>query len=242
MLIEIYNAILYQPLLNLLVFFYNVIPGHDVGIAIILLTIFIKVILSPFFVQSIKAQKRMQILQPKIDELKEKYKGQQDKLGPALMELYKKEKINPLSSCLPLLLQLPFLIAVYQVFSAGLSSGSLEMIYPFISNPGTINPVSFGLINLSHPSSVMAVLAGAAQFWQSKMMMAKRPNKSSAGGMAGQMGAQMTYIMPLVTIFIGTRLPAGLTLYWFLMTLLSALQQLLVFKKMDKPRTTFFDK
>lgn len=234
MLVQIYNTILYQPLLNLLVFFYNVIPGHDIGVAIILLTIFIKVILSPFFIQSIKAQKRMQTLQPKIDELKEKYKGQQDKLGPALMELYKKEKINPLSSCLPLLLQLPFLIAVYQVFRTGLGSASLQMIYPFINNPGTINSVSFGFISLNHPSVVMAVLAGLAQFWQSKMMMVKHQTKSSAGGMSAQMGAQMTYIMPLVTVFIGASLPAGLTLYWFLMTLLSALQQLLIFRKMDK--------
>src|SRR3989344_6230970 len=131
MLVNIYNTILYEPLFNILVFFYNIVPFNDIGLAIILLTIFIKLILSPFFIQSIKAQRAMQAIQPKLDELKEKYKNNKEKLGPAIMELYKQEKINPFSSCFPLLIQMPFLIAVYHVFANGLSGKSMEFIYSF---------------------------------------------------------------------------------------------------------------
>jgi len=236
MLVQIFNTILYQPLFNLLVFFYNLVPGNDIGLAIILLTILVKLILSPFFLQSIKAQRAMQKIQPQMDELKEKYKDNKDKLGPALMELYKKEKVNPFSSCLPLLIQLPFLIAVYQVFVSGLDGSHLEMVYSFINNPGSIDPISFGLLDLSQASWVMAVLAGAAQFWQSKMMLKKNPatKKGQVASMASAMGKQMTYFMPVITVFIGASLPAGLTLYWFLITLLGAVQQWWVFKKLDQ--------
>ncbi len=233
MLIDIYHAILYQPLFNLLVFFYNIVPGHEIGLAIILLTLFVKIILWPFFAQSIKAQASMQAIQPKIEELKEKYKDNKEKLGPALMELYKKEKVNPFSSCLPLLLQLPFLIAVYQVFRIGLASGSLNLVYPFIHNPGFINPISLGFLDFGQPNLIMAVLAGAAQFWQSKMMLNKTPKpKNNEANPMAMMGKQMTYLMPIFTVFIGSKLPAGLTFYWLLITVLGVVQQAWVFKKM----------
>src|SRR3989338_5418607 len=160
MIVNIYNTILYEPLFNILVFFYNIVPFNDIGLAIILLTIFIKLILSPFFIQSIKAQRAMQAIQPKLDELKEKYKDSKEKLGPAIMELYKKEKVSPFSSCLPLLIQLPFLIAVYQVFISGLTKNSFEKLYSFVANPGALNPLAFGFLDLSEKSVVIAILAG----------------------------------------------------------------------------------
>lgn len=233
MLITIYNTILYQPLFNILVFFYNIIPGHDIGLAIILLTVLVKLILWPSFTQSIKAQRAMARVQPKIDELKEKYKGEKEKMGPALMELYKKEKVSPFSSCLPLLLQLPFLIAVYQVFRIGLTNGSLKMLYPFMYNPGSLNPMFLGLVNFSQPSIVMAFLAGAAQFWQSKMMLTQsQQNKAMASSQMSAMNRQMTYFMPIITVFIGSSLPSGLTFYWLLFTVIGSIQQAMVFKKL----------
>src|ERR1700734_1277598 len=100
--INVYNAIIYHPLLNLLVFFYNVIPGHDVGIVIIVLTIFIRLLLAPSFHKSLKSQKAMNELQPKLNELREKYKDDKEAQAKAMMQLYKDHKINPLASCLPL--------------------------------------------------------------------------------------------------------------------------------------------
>jgi len=238
MFANLYQTILYIPLFNLLVFFYNLVPGHDLGLAIILLTIVTRIILSPFFVQSIKSQRAMQAIQPKLDALKEKYKDEKEKLGPAIMELYKKEKVNPFSSCLPLLIQLPFLIAVYQVFISGLTKNSFEKLYSFVANPGALNPLAFGFLDLSQKSWPIAVLAGLAQFWQSKSLMAKKPSKlgqlTANNPMANAMTKQMTYFMPVITVVIGASLPAGLTFYWFLTTLLSALQQVLLFKKLDQ--------
>lgn len=234
MLKEIYTVILYQPLFNLLIFFYNIAPGNDLGIAILFLTIIVKVILYPFFSQSIKTQKALANLQPKIDELNKKYKDQKEQLGRALMELYKKEKVNPFSSCLPLIIQMPFLLAVFQVFRQGLNNGSLNLLYPIIPNPGVINTVSLGIIDLAHTSVIIAILAGIAQFWQSKMIISKKLLKSSSSSMASNMNKQMIYIMPLITVFIGSSLPAGLTLYWLFTTILSGLQQLLIFRKMKE--------
>lgn len=237
MLVQIYNTILYQPLFNLLVFFYNIVPGHDIGVAIIMLTVFVKLVLWPFFKQSIKAQRKMQVLQPKLDELKEKYKDNKEKLGPAIMELYQKEKVNPLSSCFPLLIQLPFLIAVYQVFRTGLASGNFDLVYPFIANPGHLNSIAFGFLNLAVASPVLAVLTGLAQFWQSKQMMSRNQANKSSTAMSDKMNAinkQMLYFMPLITVVIGWSLPAGLTFYWLIFTMLGIFQQYLVFKAMNK--------
>lgn len=232
MLGDIYSAILYRPLFNILVFFYNV-GWSNIAVAIVLLTAFIKLLLWPFFMQSIRAQKAMQTLQPKIEELKAKYKDDKQKLGPALMELYKTEKANPLSSCLPLLLQLPFLIAVYQVFTAGLANKGMDILYPFITNPGTINVWAFGM-DFSQKSWLIAVLAGIAQFWQTRMMLKKKPmptNSALPAGSAEMINKQMMYMMPAVTVFIGASLPSGLAFYWLVMTLFGVFQQWLVLRK-----------
>jgi YidC/Oxa1 family membrane protein insertase len=235
MIDQLYHAIFYQPIFNALVWFYNVIPGHDVGLAIILITFVLKIILHPFSVQSLHAQKRMQDLQPKLDALKEKLKGDQQGLAKATMELYKQEKISPFSSCLPLLIQFPFLIAVYSVFRNGLAGGEkMNALYSFIHNPGVLNPISFGLLDLSKPNIFLAILAGGAQWWVSKMLVAKKqPAVPGAKdeSMAATMNKQMTIFMPLMTIFIGISLPAGLTLYWLVTTLLTGVQQLYIFRK-----------
>lgn len=235
---NLYNIILYQPIFNFLVWLYNVLPGHDIGLAIVVLTIFIKLLLYPFSLQALKAQKALSDLQPKIDELKKKYKDQKDLMTKELMKLYQENKVNPFSSCLPVLIQLPFLIAVYQVFMKGLGSQGLENLYPFVTNPGHINAVSMGFLDLAKPNLILAILAGAAQFWQSKMMPLKRPEIKEGGAkdenMAALMNKQMLYFMPVVTVLIGATLPGGLTLYWFLMTLLTVGQQYLYLRKSKK--------
>lgn len=232
---DLFYAVLYQPLLNILIFFYNVIPGHDIGGAIILLTVLIRLILWPLMGKSIKGQKAMQSLQPKIQALKEQYKDDKQKLAQATMELYKAEKINPLSSCLPLLIQMPILIALYWVLSAGLKSQKLDLLYPFITNPGTIKTMAFGFLDLAQKSWVLAILAGGAQYWQSKMLPMTPPAVKGEGskdeGMAALMNKQMLYMMPLMTVIIGGTLPGGLTFYWFLSTALTGLQQVIMFRK-----------
>ncbi len=233
-MLQLYYTFLYQPIFNLMVFLYNTIALHDIGLAIIALTLIIKFILYPLSVKSIKAQKALQELQPKMEALKKQYKNQPEILGREMMALYKEHNISPASSCLPLLIQMPFLIAVYQVFRNGFKTETLRWLYSFIDNPQTINPLAFGLIDFSQRSVVLAVLAGLAQYWSSKMLITKRQPQvdgSKDEGMTAMMNKQMLYFMPAFTVFIGLSLPAGLTFYWFLTTLLTALQQLYIFKK-----------
>ena len=114
-----FHNVLYVPIFNLLVFLYEILPGADVGFAIIALTILIKLLLWPFMNQSLRSQKALQTLQPKIDELKTRFENDREGLSKAMMQLYQTEKVNPLASCLPLLIQLPILIALYQVLLGG---------------------------------------------------------------------------------------------------------------------------
>ena len=165
MLLTIYNDIIYRPLLNLLVFFYNVIPGHDIGVVIILVTVVIRLILAPSFHKSLKSQKAMNDLQPKLNDLREKHKDNKEAQAKAMMELYKEHKINPLGSCLPLLLQLPILIGLYQVFRVALGGHDIAGLYSFIKAPANISAMFLGLVDLSKPSILFGVIAGLAQFW-----------------------------------------------------------------------------
>ena len=128
-MVHLFNVILYQPLYNILIWFYNVIPGHDIGLAILAVTILVKLILLPFSFQSVRSQKAMQELQPKLEALKNKFKGEKEKLAAETMKLYKENKVNPFSGCLPLLIQLPILIALYQVFLKGFDPGRLSFLY-----------------------------------------------------------------------------------------------------------------
>jgi len=231
-MIALYNTIIYRPLLNLLVFFYNIIPGHDIGVVIILLTILIRLALAPSFHKSLKSQQAMNELQPKLNEIREKYKDDKEGQARAMMQLYKDHKINPMSSCLPLIIQLPILIALYQVFAKALNN-SLEGLYSFIQNPGTINPYFLHLVDLSKPSVILGVVAGAVQFWQSKMMLPKVPGQDAT---AKIMAMQTTYILPVISVIIAIKLPAGLPLYWIVTTLFAVVQQYYIKSKKPAPQ------
>ena len=233
----LYHTILYQPIYNALIFLYNIIPGHDIGVAIILLTILIKLILWPLSQKSLRSQKAIQDLQPKVDEIRKKYAQEKEKQAQELMQLYKNNKVNPLSSCLPLLIQFPFLIAVYQVFRVGLTGSGFESLYPFVTNPGSINAISFGFLNLAVISLPLAILSGAAQYIQTKMLLSKQAPKAVKNEpgakdekFMGDMNKSMTYFMPIMTVIIGASLPGGLTLYWFVTTVLTILQQKLTLR------------
>ena len=233
---QLWNLILYQPLLNLLVAIYNFVGG-DMGLAIVVLTVFLKFLLYPLSQRALVSQRALQGLQPKVEALKLKFKDQKEKLAQELMQLYQQEKVSPLSSCLPLIIQLPFLIALYQVFRSGLNSGSLELLYPFIHNPGHLSDTFLGWWHLSQASWPLGLLTAGAQYWQSKMLSTKSPAIKLPGsrdeGMAAAMNKQMLYVLPGMTFFFSLTLPGGLILYWLANTLLTIGQQYLVFRRHD---------
>src|SRR3989344_7564892 len=157
----IFNELLYRPLFNATVLLYNLIPGQDFGLAIISLTIIIRIILFPLSVKALKSQKAIAKINPKTKELKEKHKNDQVAYNKAVMDLYKEHGVNPMAGCLPLIIQLPVIIALYRVFMAGFKPESLSALYGFVHNPGTIQMTSFGFLHLSGAQPVMAVIACA---------------------------------------------------------------------------------
>jgi len=235
----LWTTIFYQPLFNLLVLVYDWV-WHDMGLAIIVITIILKLVLYPLSKKSLVSQRALQQIQPKMAELKEKYKGQKDVLAREMMALYQKEKVSPLSSCLPVLVQLPFLIALYQVFRNSIKPESMYMLYSFIPNPGELSNSLFGFWNLGTTGWAnwpIALLTGAAQYWQAKMLVTKKPTITAPASrdesITATVNKQMLYIMPIMTIFFGIQLPGGLVLYWLANTLLTILQQYFTFKSHD---------
>lgn len=201
------------------------------GIAIIILTIVIRIILWPLQRKTLEAQKSLQELQPKMREIKEKYKDDLEARNREMIRLYKEHKTNPASSCLPTLVQLPILLAVFQVFRAGFDPKSLNDIYTFIPSPGIIDKFFLNLtfFDLSEPNLVLTILTALVQFWQSKMLMVQKPPITNTGSrdeeVQAAMNKTMVYFLPVITFLFGLSLPSGLMLYWLVSTLLMGLQQ-----------------
>ena len=231
MLNIIFNEALYRPIFNALVFLYNLIP--DFGIAIIILTILIRLILFPLSYKSIKSRQAMAVLQPQIKEIQKKYKNKEEQ-SKELMKLYKEHKVSPASGCFPLLIQLPILIALYRVLINILKPESLTALYTSVANPGVINGLSLGILDLSKNSPILAILAGISQFFYSKITMKHSPKIDTKKGglnMQNMMGKQMIYFMPVLTVLIAWNFPAGLPLYWIVSTLLGLAQEHYLAKK-----------
>ncbi len=229
MISYLFNEIFYKPLFNGLIFLYNIIPNHDMGISIIVLTIVIRLVLWPLTGKGIKSQKALAALQPKIEEIKKKFKDHKEAQAKALMALYSENKINPLSGILPLLIQIPIIIALWQVFLNSTNS-DFSSIYPFIKAPIEIQTVFLGLFDLTKRSMLLAVIAGVLQYFQTKMIMPSytkategRPSGSADFGRI--MSKQMLYFGPVISMVIFWTLPAALPLYWIIVTLMTILQQ-----------------
>lgn len=229
----IFHEVFYRPILNFLVVLQNIIPGNDFGFAIIVLTVLIRLLLWPLASQSIKSQKVMQEIQPEMNAIKEKYKGNKEQEARAMMELYKTKKINPMSGCLPLLIQLPILIALYYSLWDGLKSSIGNSLYSFVHLNDGINFVFLGILDLSKPNYALAVITGILQYYQSKMLMAKKsanPEKDD-NDFSKIMSTQMLYLMPVVMVFFAASLPSGLALYLITTTAFSIIQQYFVMRK-----------
>jgi len=246
---EIWNVALYNPILNLLVIFYHYL-GNNMGLAIIMLTVVLKIALFPLTKPSIEAAKKQKELQPEIKKLKKKYKDK-SVFAQKQMELYKKHGANPMSGCLPQIVQFAIIIALYRVFLNILQDGAsildlnnnLYFAVTKFSATDILN-TSFGYLKLTVPDQffILPVLAALSQFWMSKYMMTANktiektvkdtPDKSD--DLMYNMQKQMAYVMPLITLVIGVKLPSGLVLYWLISTLLSVAQ----YKWLNKKSST----
>lgn len=209
---------------------YQYIP--DIGVVIIILTVIIRLILLPSFHKSLKHQRELQKLQPKMKEIKEKHKDDQEKQAAAMMELYRVHKVNPLSSCLPILIQLPLLLALYQVFMRSLNGQELQGLYEFIAHPEHINPMFLNFIDLSAKSNYyLSGLAAILQYLQTRL---SQNQSTPADDTTRMMTSYMLYLLPAMTFFFGVQFPAGLALYWVTTTLFGIAQQYYVLRREAK--------
>ena len=237
--VSFFDIVLYQPLFNGLILLYQYLPGQDFGIAVIVLTVLIRLILYPLGTKGIRMQKALSELQPKMKEIQEKFKQDKEKQAKAMMELYQKEKVNPFSGCLPILVQLPIIIALYRVFWKGLQPEQLAYLYSFVPSPGVINSSFLGFIDLAVPCIGLAFLAGILQFFQTKMIspsISKKASKKTKGndpmaGFSDIMQKQMLYFFPFFTVLILWKLPSAIGLYWIVFTLFAIIQQHFTLKK-----------
>jgi len=234
--LTLFHTFLFQPLFNALVVIYNLIPGRDFGIAVIILTLLFRLLFYPLSAQALRAQKKLSALQPKIREVQERFKSNKDGQGKALLELYRKEQINPFAAFLPFLIQLPVLIGLYQVFWRGLRDEQLSSLYSFVSNPGVIDPSFLGLVDLGERSFPLALAAGIFQFFQTKQITPpkdpKAKKKSSGPDFASTLQTQMLYVFPVLTVIIFSRLPSAVALYWIVTSIFTIWQYRHLTKKL----------
>lgn len=243
LLIEIYNVIIYQPLFNLLVLLYIYFPIHDFGVTIIVFTTLIKILLYPLDLYSIRSQKVLQEIQPKVQEIQNKLKNDRQKMVEETLALYKKEKINPFAGILPLLIQIPIFIALFQLFTREINLTQTNLLYKFVPTPDVINFISFGgILNLTQPHIILAVLVGICQFIQTKMSLPHIQNtqkintqrKTYLNEISEIMQKQMVYVFPFLTILILVKLPSALSIYWITVSFFTIFQQYFITLKSKK--------
>ncbi|PJC28165.1 hypothetical protein CO054_01625 [Candidatus Shapirobacteria bacterium CG_4_9_14_0_2_um_filter_39_11] len=252
---QLWNLLLYHPLVNALIFLYQIL-FHNFGLAIIVLTAVIRAILIPLTIPSMRAANKMRELAPELERLKRKHVNDKQGLAKAQMDLYRQHGTNPAAGCLPQIIQLLVLIALYQAFIQVLRAHGEEVItklnevlYPPLKLAlSTKINTQFLWLDLAKPDIIrlpglavplpglFLIAAALIQLISSKMMAPvvaaakkeaqKTPEKTD--DMATAMQSQMTYMFPLMTILIGYSFPSGLILYWLIFSLFTAIQQYFV--------------
>ena len=220
---NLFNAVFYQPILSVLIFIYNNLALHDLGLAIIFLTILVRIVLFPLFYKGAKDQALIQRLQPHIKKIQLDHKDDKAKQAQELMALYKEHRFNPFSGVFLLVLQLPVFIALFQIFTKELKTLTFDNHY-FLS-----------LINLEQKNLVLVVLVALLQYWQGKLSLPpKAKDKKPAGGPLASSLGMMVYIGPVFTFLVLSNLPSALALYWGISTVFSVGQQIYINKKAGK--------
>ncbi|MFA7315250.1 MAG: YidC/Oxa1 family membrane protein insertase [Candidatus Paceibacterota bacterium] len=233
---SLWNTFFYEPIYNTLIFIVDKVTFGDIGFAIIILTIFIKFLLSPLTKKSIRSQVLMKRIEPELKALKKEFPNKEEQ-AKKTFELYKKYNVNPFSGCLVILLQLPVIFALYYVFYKGLSF-DVTPLYSFISAPENINTHFLGLVDLHGKSIVFALLAGISQFIQGKLAAPLKPKKVEVvteqaqeepktfqEQLADSMQLNVRYVLPVFVAFIAYQISAAIALYWIISNIFTIIQE-----------------
>lgn len=227
----------FNPIYNGLIFLLDVVPFIDVGIAVILVTVIVKLILFPFSLKMVKTQLAVKALEPEITKLKEDHKDDKQEQARKTMALYKERGVNPFSGFLLILVQIPVIFGLYWVFlSGGLPEINMDILYSFVSTPEKINMNFLGLIDVSAKSVFLAFFAGATQYFQIKFslppMKARQEGKASLKeDLARSFHIQMRYVMPIIVFGIAYAISAAVALYWTTSNLFAIGQEIYVRRK-----------
>lgn len=224
----IYNEVFYKPLLNGLVYITAVIPFHDVGFAVIILTLIVKIILFPLTHKSVKTQIKIKEIEPALKRAKEGISDRQ-KQAEEILRIYKEHGISPYSGVFMLLIQLPILIALYTLFWKGLSfDGDL---YSFVNIPKNINLKFLGIFDITQRSVFFAFLSGISQFLQIHLATPKIKSKENSRDFSAVFAKQMKFFMPAVIFIIALKLPAAVSIYWTTMNIFAIVHEGIVRRK-----------
>ena len=229
-----YHAFFFDPLYNSLIFLFRVLPWADAGVIVVLLTIIVRLVLYPLSRKAVMSQVRMAEIAPELNGIKEKYKGNSEEQARRTLALYKEKGVNPFSGILVLIIQIPIILALYQIFIK-LPAINSSLLYSFISAPASINTIFLGLVDISGKSLILALLAAVSTYLQF-LVSAKgqKENKGNSFGdnLAKSMQAQMKYVFPVIMFFISYQISGVIGLYFFATNLFSIAQELFVRRKL----------
>lgn len=233
-----FHLIFYDPLYNGLIFFIGLIPHKDVGIAVILFTAFIKLILFPLSKSSLITQIKLRTLDPEIKALRERYKNNKEEQAKKIMAFYKENKINPFSSFFLTLIQIPIILALYFIFlRAGLPNINPDYLYSFIHAPTGINMEFLGMIDIAKSSILLGALAAITQFFQARLSVppvAKKTDgsKNSFGeDLTQSMNIQVKYVLPVIIFLFSFKVSGAVALYWITGNLFTIGQEIYLRRK-----------
>ena len=231
----IWHTFFFDPIYNGLVFFVDVIPGGDVGLAIIAITLVVKFILIPLSAKAATMQRAMREIEPKLKEIKEKHKNDREELARATMAAYRDAGINPFSGMFLMFIQIPIVIALYfSVYSGGgvaLPGINVDLLYSFVPSPETIDMIFLGFVDIAQKSLPLALLAAGTQFIHAQISIPKlAPRVEGESDMkadfARSMNMNMKYVLPVVIGFIAYTLAASVALYFTVSNLFAIAQEL----------------
>jgi len=231
-MIAFFKTIVYTPLYNSLIFILN-IDWVDAGIAAVILTIVVKMILYPLTKKTTITQVRMKEKEKDLALIKEKYKDKQEQ-AVKMMEFYKENNINPFSGIFSIFIQIPIIYSLFYIFSrSGLPTIDTTILYSFVNAPIEVSMQFLGLIDISQKSLILALLAAASTFWQTHLStksitLASSINTGSKDDFASMMTKQMKYTMPLVVFFVSWQTSGVLALYWFVSNLVGIAQEMYI--------------
>jgi YidC/Oxa1 family membrane protein insertase len=234
-----FHTALYQPLYNGLVFLIDVAPAASVGLAVILLTVVVKLILFPLSLKAIKTQIAVRAVEPELKQVREAHKNNKQEQARSIMELYRREGINPFSGFLVLFIQLPIIFALYWVFfRGGLPTVDAELLYAFVPTPEHVNMAFLWISDVSGRSATLALLAGATQYVQISLTLPPLEKRKEAASfkddLARSFQLQMRYVMPIAVVGIAYFISAAIAIYWTTSNVFAILQEIFVRKRYKK--------